>query len=48
MKIKCPIDEAQQQWTYMAPEIKSNLKRNITEVCAEFGMGEILMQSFSI
>ena len=29
VKIKCPIDEAKQEWTYMDPDIKSKLKSNI-------------------
>ena len=32
----------------MEPDIKNRLKTNIAEVCAEFNMGEILMNSFSL
>ena len=32
----------------MDPTIKANLKGNIQSVCGEFGMTEILMNSFSL
>ena len=41
-----PLEQADQKFTHMKPEIKRGLKNKILEIAEEFGLNEIIMNSF--
>lgn len=45
-KLSVPLEQADQKFTHMKPEIKRELKTKILQIAEEFGLSEIVMQSF--
>lgn len=45
-KLAIPLNQAEQKFTFMDPNIKKDLKRRIMEVSEEFGLDEIIMHSY--
>lgn len=44
--IGCPLDQAKQKYSFMDPKIKRDLKDRVLEKCENFGLAEILNQTF--
>ncbi len=45
-KLSVPLEQAEQKFTFMKPEIKRELKNKILEIAEDFGLNEIVMHSF--
>jgi CDC45-like protein len=45
-KLSVPLEQAEQKFTFMKPDIKRELKNKIMEINDDFGLSEIVMHSF--
>lgn len=45
-KLSVPLEQAEQKFTFMKPDIKRDLKNKILEINDDFGLSEIIMKSF--
>jgi cell division control protein 45 len=45
-KLSIPIDQAEQKFTFMKPEIKRELKTKIVGISQEFELDEIISHSY--
>ena len=47
IEIGCPVEQAKQQWAFMDPDIRNNLKSKIEAKTNVFGLNDIFMESYS-
>lgn len=45
-KLAIPLDQAQQKYSFMEPQMKRELKRKIMDVSEDFGLDEIIMNGY--
>lgn len=45
-KLSVPLEQAEQKFIFMKPDIKKQLKNKILEINDDFGLSEIVMNSF--
>ena len=45
-KIGVSLDQAKQKYSYMKPEIRNNLKQNILDKAADFGLQDVIVSSY--
>jgi len=47
ISIGVPIEQAKQKYAYMNPDVKNKVRENIMSVADQFGLNEIIMNSYS-